>query len=145
MRAWNEPSNVEQFDRNGAFAIDARAIDWFATIRQVMSYAGTLNLQVSDRALRVDGSEAVPEFSLRNWTDGMLLTGSCLRNNQPCAPFRPCSSSGLTNFRRSVCQSCNTSVSVSEDRIVFYSRIEGRALSRAWLSNKSNQWIARHS
>ena len=59
MCARNESSYIEQFDRHRTFAIDARAIVWFATIRQVVSHASTVYLQVADRPLGIDGSKAV--------------------------------------------------------------------------------------
>ena len=54
----DKTGNIEQLYRNRAAAINTRAIAWLAPGLEVKARAGTLNLQVSNGSLRVDGGES---------------------------------------------------------------------------------------
>lgn len=58
MCAWHETSDIEEFDGNGAAAVDAGAIVRFAAVGCTDAGACAGDLEVTDGALGVDSCEA---------------------------------------------------------------------------------------
>lgn len=56
--AGNEAGDVEQLDGDAALAVDAGAVVGAAAIRDAVACAGTVDLEIAYRALRVDGGES---------------------------------------------------------------------------------------
>jgi hypothetical protein len=77
MSTRNEPSDIEQFDRNGSSSITATTVIRFASLSEVVSGASAVDLQVADGTLRVDCCEAVA-ISINFKQDNGDLTGSFL-------------------------------------------------------------------
>lgn len=62
MSTWNESCDVEEFDGNGPSAIDAGAVVGFTAVGEVVSRAGTFDLEVADGALGVYGGETKTRY-----------------------------------------------------------------------------------
>ena len=79
MRTRNKPSHIKELNRNGSPASYAGAIIRFAAIGNVVSSAGTFNLQIANGPLRIDCSEAeLREMNPNLWAVNNL-TESCLK------------------------------------------------------------------
>jgi hypothetical protein len=61
--AGDKTGDVEEFDRDGASAIDAGAIVWFTSLCRSHAGAGAIDLEVANGSLWVDCSESGDRFS----------------------------------------------------------------------------------
>lgn len=61
----DEPSDVEELDRDRPPAIDARAMIRLAPLLDAMPGASAVDLKVANRSLRVDGREAASNIDRR--------------------------------------------------------------------------------
>lgn len=79
MCSWHKSCDIEKFNRDRPSSVNTRPIIRFTSISEIVSFACTVDLKVSDGSLRVDGRETIDLFSQWSIVKMLcLLTGSCL-------------------------------------------------------------------
>lgn len=64
MSSGNQTSHIKELDGNGSFALDARAIVRLASLSNIKSCTGTVNLQIAYCPLGIYGSESEQSLEL---------------------------------------------------------------------------------